>query len=410
MRYDFPRDITSYEADIKRCLALGFRFLRFPDKLERIFQEYDTEKRRQRYVFLGVCAVVLYNLYCIGDKVMLPDIYLDAWRVRMFIVSPVMIFATVLINFKPFQHFQEYLADVFVISASVGVIYILLLSNHPNVEHYHTGVLVIIMFGNIAARLRFTHAFVSSLVVFILYMHFARSVDQMSVETINNSGLIMLTTIIISLVANYQMEKESRNEYLLTAMHSITAEKLKETNKQLEYLSISDSLTGLSNRRFFDETIETEWKAAIRSDYDVSLIFLDIDCFKAYNDNYGHHAGDLCLREIGSVIQESVKRPRDLSARFGGEEFVVLLPRTYQQDAVKIADKIRKTVEWLEIEHKFSDVEKFVTVSIGVATLKPSPENSADDLLKLADSGMYQAKENGRNRVCVYQEQRAAVS
>lgn len=410
MRYEFPGTITSYEDDINRCLSQGFRWLRFPDRLEQCFREYDTEKRRQRYVIMGVCAIILYNLYCIGDKIMLPDIYQSAWKVRLLFVTPLLALSTVMVKIKVLQRFQDFFADGFVIITSAGVIYILLLSNHPNVEHYHSGILVIIMFGNIAARIRFSHAFASSLIVFLLYVYFVRSVEYMSVETVNNSGLIMITTIIISLVANYQMEKEARKEYLFTVMHNINAEKLKKTNRQLEFLSISDSLTGLSNRRFFDETLEVEWRASQRGNYELSLIFLDIDSFKPYNDNYGHQAGDMCLREIGTIILETIKRPRDLAARYGGEEFVVLLPKTSRHDAVRIAEKIRESVEWLAIEHNYSKVSEYVTVSIGVATMSPSQEFKPSELLKLADAGMYEAKENGRNRVCFYEGEKQVVN
>lgn len=405
LQNDDPSKISELESDIRACLSYGFKLLTFPFELEKRFQEYDTDKRRHRYVFMGICAIVLYDLYSLGDKIMVPDIYPIAWKLRFFFITPVMAIAIMLINFKIFERYQDYLADLLMVLTTSGVIYILLLSSHKNVVQYQTGLLVIIMYGNIAARIRFNHALGASIFVFILYLYFTHFIEHMTPELINNSGLIMLTTIILSLLANYQMEKETRKEYLLTLLQIINTEKLKEQNQQLEQLSISDSLTGLSNRRFFDETLEIEWKAAKRSGYEVSLIFIDIDCFKPYNDNYGHHAGDLCLREIGSVIQESIKRPRDLAARYGGEEFVILLPKTDQADAVRLAEKIRREIEWLEIVHQYSNVSKNVTVSIGVANVIPSQGLQVEELLKSADSGMYKAKMQGRNRVSVYSDE-----
>lgn len=400
----YQNTISDHEEDIRNCLIKGVPFLKYPLAIERLFVQYDREKRRQRYIFLGLCAVVLYDLYCIGDKIMLPDIYHIAWFIRLCVVTPLMIVTIFLINLKRLSVIQDLLASFLVIISTLGVIYILQTSSHPNVEHYHTGILVIVMFGNIAVRLRFLYSLGTSLAVFVIYVLSAHHFNHMSIDMVHNTGLMLLTIIILTLVTNYQMEKEARKEYLLTVLQGIDAKKLSDANKQLELLSISDSLTGLANRRFFDETLHIEWKAAIRSRYRVALIFLDIDSFKAYNDNYGHQAGDRCLGIMGQVIRESINRPRDFAARYGGEEFVILLPRTDENDAIRMAENIRKKVEQLDIEHRYSLNSSRITVSLGIASICPSPGTSPEILLHQADSGMYSAKERGRNRVCVYEK------
>ncbi|GAB6095131.1 hypothetical protein JCM14469_13830 [Desulfatiferula olefinivorans] len=391
------------EQVIRDCLSGGQSFLKFPPAVERDFNDYDWEKRRHRYIFLSIFAVLLYDLYCIGDRIMLPDIYRTAWLIRLGVVTPLMTASIVLLTVRRLKIFQEALVSFQILTVSLGLIVILALSRHPNVEHYHTGILVIVMFGNIAVRQRFMYALLTSLTIFLLYVFFARHFVTMSVDTVHNTGLILLTTTILSLIANYQMEKEARKEYLLTVLQGIDARKLAEANKQLELLSISDSLTGLANRRFFDKTLDVEWRAAIRSRYRLSLVFLDIDSFKAYNDNYGHPAGDACLIAIGKVIRDSINRPRDLGARYGGEEFVILLPRTEAADALRLAEVIRRRVEGLNLEHRYSTAANRVTVSMGVASVCPAQGDQADMLLEQADAGMYSAKKQGRNRVCLYE-------
>jgi diguanylate cyclase (GGDEF)-like protein len=134
----------------------------------------------------------------------------------------------------------------------------------------------------------------------------------------------------------------------------------------------------------------------------VSLIFIDIDYFKNYNDNYGHQKGDRCLQKISEQLHTISKRPKDIAARYGGEEFVVLLPDTQTEGAVMLAENIRKSIELLKIPHGFSDAAAFVTISLGVATVTPSQETKSSGLVKLADMALYEAKDMGRNRVYLH--------
>ena len=173
----------------------------------------------------------------------------------------------------------------------------------------------------------------------------------------------------------------------------------KKIEEQLRYLSMRDGLTALFNRRTFDEELESEWRRALRAPSPFSIIILDIDYFKKYNDTYGHQEGDLCLRSVANIVGCSVRRPGDLTARYGGEEFVVLLPLTSADDAAVIAEGIRREVEAVGLEHKTSTVSNVVTVSIGVGTVTPALDQSADELLRLADQALYAAKSEGRNRV-----------
>jgi PAS domain S-box/diguanylate cyclase (GGDEF) domain len=177
-----------------------------------------------------------------------------------------------------------------------------------------------------------------------------------------------------------------------------------ERNKMLEKLrkmSLKDGLTGLANRRYFDKVLNNEWKRAKRKSHPLSLILIDIDCFKSFNDTYGHQEGDACLKDISRVIKKYAKRPGDLAARYGGEELALILPCANSQNAFKIAEKIRKRVRMLKIIHNESKVDgcKIISISAGVATLVPDTDSPQSILVNLADKALYSAKKQGRNQV-----------
>ena len=176
---------------------------------------------------------------------------------------------------------------------------------------------------------------------------------------------------------------------------------LKFQSDFLRDMAFLDGLTGVSNRRQFDERLPVEWGRAQRNGLALTLIMLDVDAFKAYNDHYGHQAGDDCLRQIAAVLKAELRRPADLVARYGGEEFVCLLPETGFDDGMVMGQRLLNAVKRLAVPHHFSVVEPIVTISLGVATREgPSQDSRAAYLLSLADSQLYLAKHSGRAQVC----------
>ncbi|EHP38320.1 response regulator of a two-component system [Cupriavidus basilensis OR16] len=175
-------------------------------------------------------------------------------------------------------------------------------------------------------------------------------------------------------------------------------QQLLETNLELQRLTNSDGLTGLSNRRYFDEYLGAEWKRANREQSQLALLMIDVDAFKAYNDTYGHVAGDEVLRRVAGVIRENCARPADLPARFGGEEFAMILPSTSPGGARLLAEKVRRAIEGLQVPHSGSPVGQHVTVSIGGTAIVPAADAPFSRIVEIADAGLYQAKRNGRNQ------------
>ncbi|MFS0828316.1 diguanylate cyclase [Pseudomonas phoenicis] len=181
----------------------------------------------------------------------------------------------------------------------------------------------------------------------------------------------------------------------------VSQQQLLDTNLMLQRLMNSDGLTALSNRRHFDEYLELEWRRAMREQQQLSLLMIDVDYFKAFNDTFGHLAGDEALRQVADAIRRSCSRPSDLPARYGGEEFVLVLPNTSPGGARLVAEKLRQTVLALDIAHTRPQPDSRLTVSIGLATQTPEIGSQCRQLISAADKGLYQAKAEGRNRVVV---------
>ena len=196
--------------------------------------------------------------------------------------------------------------------------------------------------------------------------------------------------------------------------------RLKQKTDLLEQLAMLDGLTDIPNRRYFEDELDRQWRRSQRDTTELSVIMMDIDNFKPYNDNYGHGAGDQCLQKVAQALQSAVGRPSDVIARYGGEEFVGLFPSTDRAGAVDVAENLRQAVEAIELTHEYSDAGPVVTMSLGVATYDPNLDASAEveatggtsatrgasapgqdplQLVKRADTALYQAKRAGKNRV-----------
>ncbi|MCF6780267.1 MULTISPECIES: sensor domain-containing diguanylate cyclase [Pseudomonadaceae] len=204
-------------------------------------------------------------------------------------------------------------------------------------------------------------------------------------------------------VVHVLRNKEGEVEALIGFMFDISQRKqaeqqLAQLQQQLEELSYVDGLTSVANRRMFDNRLQVEWNNAQRTAQPLSLILLDIDFFKEYNDHYGHIRGDDCLKSVAQALSGAALRPRDLMARYGGEEFVLLLPETDAKAAAQVAERCRQLINEQNIEHARSQVSPLLTLSLGVGTLIPGPLDQPQAFLETVDRLLYQAKRQGRNR------------
>jgi diguanylate cyclase (GGDEF)-like protein/PAS domain S-box-containing protein len=183
------------------------------------------------------------------------------------------------------------------------------------------------------------------------------------------------------------------------SQRKLAEQRLQEAYNAVEALAVTDELTGLSNRRRFDQYLTNEWRRSMRDHQPLSLLMLDVDKFKSYNDTYGHQRGDSCLRQVAEACLDVVSRPGDLVARFGGEEFVVVLPNTEDEGALHVAQDICAALQSRGLPHS-GNPSGIVTISAGYATLVPRFGKHAPELIEMADQALYRAKHNGRNCVC----------
>lgn len=242
--------------------------------------------------------------------------------------------------------------------------------------------------GNLSSVGQFIFAFINSL---LLAKIFSDSLEQ---EEVLTAKLTEINCNLDKLVLHRTKDLEKSNE-------KIEQQKLEleKTNRALKQISFKDPLTGVWNRRKYDQTIAMEWRRCLRYKRPIALILVDIDYFKEFNDSYGHMAGDECLIKIGEMLKNSLSRSSDMVARYGGEEFIVLLPDSGKEETIKVADMLRLKTESMNIPHEKSSVSNYVTASIGATSTVPDSNSSYEDLFKVADRALYQAKNAGRNQV-----------
>lgn len=209
---------------------------------------------------------------------------------------------------------------------------------------------------------------------------------------------LALAALVVLAILHLRTRVLKRREEALRNLMEARTRELLQANELLVELSYLDPLTGIGNRRRFEERLLTEWKRAVRARSYLSLVMIDIDHFKAFNDAYGHQQGDVCLRKVATTLVDALPRAGDAVARYGGEEFAVILPLTDRAGAVKVAESLRQRIEALAVPHKASSVSRVVTISCGVATFIPAIDIEAGELLRLADEALYRAKQGGRNQ------------
>ncbi|WP_171014028.1 diguanylate cyclase [Chitinivorax sp. B] len=392
---------TELIADIDRLLAGGMARLRFSTKLEDRFLSDTAPGRSKRYTLLGLIAIVLYNIFNITDRLMLPDVYQEAWVIRMAIVTPMMVLAIGLARLPRMARYLDLLAMILILLSCISLMVIFSLSRHANAIHYVTGIVLSFMFISIVVRMRFWYTLVSAVVIFVSAVPAVMSLTGSPLEIQINSLVELGAAMIISLIANYQMEYEARREYLRTLRETLRASALSVANAELSRLAAVDTLTGLASRRSFDQQMALAWEQARQLNRPLSLIYIDVDHFKRYNDHYGHPTGDQCLIQIGQAIRTGLQRNGDLAARYGGEEFVVLLRECGPDDALIVARRIRQAMTSQAIPHADSPTAAIVTLSLGIAGGLPGEFKSSIDLFEAADHALYQAKADGRNRVVI---------
>ncbi len=391
---------ASAALQVEQTLAERFRWLVFPHDLEWRYARDTSAARIQQLRQAGLALAFVMNLFLVSDRAMVPDRFDQALWLRLLGFTGVTLLGLQVLSRIHQVLWRELFVATSAVAASLIHIYLCLSSRSENAPAYLVGMAMIIFYANVFSRIRFWVALALNAVQLGLYALACLQFPHPSWSLLLPIGLVLASTATFTAYYLYSLEYEDRHNYLLTLRQRELNSQLNEANEELERVSRTDALTQVANRRHFDEFFAQVWSRAVHDNERVSILMLDVDHFKQYNDRYGHQAGDTCLEAVAQALRQSVRRPGDLVARYGGEEFIVLLYRATTDQVQAAAERVRASVEALAVPHEGSPLYGRVTVSLGVASVQAGERHASPQrLIQLADQALYQAKNRGRNRV-----------
>jgi diguanylate cyclase (GGDEF)-like protein len=377
---------------VEALMGKGRRTIAFPAALERLFEE-DTQERRCTRLRIGILvSAVLYNFFLIADWLLVPDVLRVATLLHLGLITPWMLFAAWAMTKRPRPFVRECLAASVPLFIILQIDYGFASTTSESAAHYQYVIIPTLLYANVSLhRLAFPFARAVTAAVVICHAAVVLSANYIGGPV---AAMILVQISIcayITLVANYTMERDLRRAYLFSLRDRLR-------HSQADAASKRDALTGLANRRHLDIELDRLWAADGEPPTMVSVILMDIDHFKRLNDKYGHGAGDLCLKRMASILIAELGAASDGAVRYGGEEFLVVLPGLQLVDAMRIAERIRRSVETATIPNEGPGLFGIVTASFGVASASAG-ELTAAELIAVADTALYAAKRKGRNQV-----------
>jgi diguanylate cyclase (GGDEF)-like protein len=385
---------------IEAALAQPWYRFGFGSHLEPRF-ERTTAATRAVQIRFALCLIASVHLFLLlFDMQAGIHSFAAGARIRLLIQLPLYLLAAGLIGRARSAAGQAWMVAVPLLIGVAGDGWLGLSYAGPPADRYFMGYAVSFFLYNLLIPQRLRHAILTTLGCLAIYdVMLSGWLRPCPIEHPGPLILDMNLFVIFSLGSRWKAEVQFRENFLLGARDRVHVRELAWANRHLTELSYTDALTGLPNRRFFDEVFARVWEQACASGAPVSLLMIDVDRFKSFNDMLGHPAGDHCLRVIARPMQFSIKVSRDTLARYGGEEFIAILPGASASESVAVANRIRNAIAALQIEHPRKP-DSVLTVSIGVASIASvTDDDSAEELLHAADRALYVAKSQGRNCV-----------
>lgn len=365
-------------------LSRGFRRLRFPLALEGEYRSYLLEDNFELKCSALGFAVLAWLALAGVDFLLIPGA--EHWSMLAVrgVVLGLLILCSGLILQRRFVHLMVPLSIACILAVGMGAAVVIGIAHRVDPGYPYEGLLVVSMAAYFLVGLRFSEALGSAMLILLTYLGCELYAGIPPARLLNNLVFLLLGNL-VGAVGCYLLEYKSRQHFLVSRLLRVMAE--------------HDALTGLRNRRSFDRQLERLWRQAQREATSLALLLCDVDHFKAYNDRYGHQAGDQVLRRIAGALQDSARRPLDMAVRLGGEEFAVLLYGADGEEARRRAEALRQAVQALAIRHEGSSTAAEVTLSIGVACLPPDDAQGLQGIYAHADRALYEAKAFGRNQV-----------
>lgn len=385
------------QEQIDLLISRGLNLVWFPKELEVIYRDQYRNEAAHEFRYRAPIILGLYLYLSFGTYQVLPEGLRLTWVAFYGWVGVIISIAWV-IAFVPKLNkwFDHYVGLGSMGAVAITFTLINVLEQGQNNVLFHAAMMyaVVIIYGFVG--MRFYTAIIAGwcggLIGVIASTALSGSIDW----TFLNRTYTFSSFLGMALA--YATDRQHRENYLQNCMLELNRLELMRQAQQLSILSQQDALTGLANRRYLDEVLENEWKRAIRHEVPITIMMIDIDFFKLYNDTLGHIQGDQCLRRIAILLGSIASRSGDLAARYGGEEFLLLFSMTDKEQAIIQVQRLMELVRTIAINHPKSSVSKHVTISVGVATMTPHLNDSLSEFVSQADHALYIAKSNGRNQ------------
>tara|TARA_Y100001934_G_scaffold105473_1_gene129717 strand:- start:96 stop:1316 length:1221 start_codon:yes stop_codon:yes gene_type:complete len=386
----------------RRVVVPGVRWLRFPRRLETEYREFQCREAVTAFRVNAFYILLLYVLLITGIYALAPEAVRGRWLATYIWVGIIVLVAGGMAQIQALdRYFPVYAGAGSFLAVAVSMAIPGFIDGPVAVQLAHVSVIYALVIVYAMVGLRFQVAVVAcwggGLVGWILAERFGQGVDwQMAHRTYTGVNLL-------GMFLCYTTEVRDRLLFFNQRQLLRQQQRTQALAERLHRLSREDSLTGLANRRYFDEALDREWRRCQRDEQPLTIMLVDVDCFKAYNDHYGHLQGDKCLQQLSDELRRFGRRGGDLVARFGGEEFVMLYPGTGEGDALQLASRLCRSIRALALPHVGNPGPGEVTVSVGVAVFTPGPNRTARALLDAADRALYQAKQSGRDTWRLYE-------
>lgn len=391
-------DVASVQsALVSQTLSDGFGLLVFPRDLEGRFLTEGEAKRFHIMVVAGLAAIILFGGMIIGDYLMSPDVLRFAAVLREGLFPPAILIGLYVLRRLRMPALNEWMIALAGVLAAVLEAAIVLKSESDWAVARVVQMNIIMVFTCVIAR--FWPAVMVAVAVAGLHGLVVTVMPDSTGVLSSTTTLLLVTSIAFVLYGNYKQEHDERMAFLLDAREQALHASLTQANERLTRMATTDSLTHVANRRYAESYLHECWQRAYAQGGSLSLIMLDVDYFKPYNDRYGHQAGDRCLVAVAQALSTCIRRPGDLVARWGGEEFIVVLVDADADATDAAAERLRLAVSALQLPHEGSACARHVTVSGGWATVQPHVPDAWAQLVQLADDALYGAKQAGRNRM-----------
>ncbi len=406
-----PADQLLEEQSLVNVEKKGFRWLKFPYEVEQKFKQYYISNysfQARLSLFMGLLVFASFGYLDWYYQSQTPSLISLSYVKTMphYCRRPRLLLSVGRLSFfsKSRQHQQLFLALMMLVT---GIGLILLVSRTPDDvnDYYFMGLLILEMLCFTSARMQFWHAIFCVSFLFVFYNIYYGTIYVLPQNQLLLLNFFYLSGSSLSLLACYFIEFSIRRDYIHYQLLESHSFKLNQANLQLETYASIDGLTQIANRRSFDKGLSNEWSRCKRLNLPITLFMIDIDAFKKFNDYYGHIYGDECLKKIALIIKDHARRVGDLAARFGGEEFALILPNTKIEDALVVAKSIIAALQVEDIKHAAAPNSDRVTISIGIVTIYPDqmPDNfTMENFINLADERLYDGKRKGGNSYSGY--------